>query len=218
MRTKKCTGVAGRAFSDGEVSRRNPVISTVHQSCGGTSDGVILPNPGRFIYTRKESLMLRTVLTITAIAGFAMVTIANAQQQPKAAPTDGRQLDAPAILMTVRLIETNGNVTKIIADPTIHAIEGRPFAFRAGEEVEGTTPLLEFGTQLEGSVTTTNSKAFAVALKVTQGQLVDSGDPKTKTVRAQTVDMRTELAPLVTRTIKIDDKISVEVTIQDSTK
>ena len=28
-RTKKCTGVAGRAFPDGQVSRRNPVISDV---------------------------------------------------------------------------------------------------------------------------------------------------------------------------------------------
>ena len=28
-RTKKCTGVAGRAFPDGQVSGRNPVISIV---------------------------------------------------------------------------------------------------------------------------------------------------------------------------------------------
>lgn len=162
--------------------------------------------------------MLRKVLTFSAFAGVAMVAIANAQQKPKAAPHDGRQLEASAVAMTVRLTETNGNVIKVIANPTIHAIEGRPFAFSAGGEVEGTTPLLEFGTRIEGTVTTTNTKAFAVALKLTQGQLVDSGDPKTKTVRAQTVDMRTELEPSVTRTFKIDDKTSVEVTIQDSTK
>lgn len=162
--------------------------------------------------------MLRTALTFAAIAGVAMVAIANAQQKPKAAPDDGKRIDASAVAMTVRLTETNGNVTKVIANPTIHAIEGRPFAFSAGGEVEGTTPLLEFGTRLEGSVAKTNTKVFAVALKLTHGQLVDSGDPKTKTVRAQTVDLRTELAPSVARTIKIDDKTSVEITIQDLKK
>ncbi len=94
----------------------------------------------------------------------------------------------------------------MIANPTILAIEGRPFAFSAGGEVEGTTPLLEFGTRLEGSIATTKTNSFAVALKVTQGKLVDADDPKTRAVRGQTVDIRTELEPDVTRTIKIETK------------
>lgn len=162
--------------------------------------------------------MLRTVLTIAAIACVAMVTIANAQQKPKAAPNDGQQLGAAVIEITVRLIEKHGDIPKVLANPTIRAIEGRSCAFIAGGEVEGTNPLLEYGTRIECTVTTTNTKAFAVALKLTQGQLVDSSDPKTKTVRAQTVDLRTELEPSVTRTVKIDDKTSVDVTIQNSPK
>ena len=162
--------------------------------------------------------MLRMVLTIAAIACVAMVTIANAQQKPKAAPNNGQQFDAAAIEITIRLIEQHGDKAKVLANPTILAIEGRSFAFSAGGEVEGTNPLLEYGTRIEGTVTTTNTKAFAVALKLTQGQLVDSSDPKTKTVRAQTVDLRTELEPSVTRTVKIDDKTSVDVTIQNSPK
>lgn len=160
--------------------------------------------------------MLRTVLTIAAIACVAMVTIANAQQKSKAAPNDGQQIDAAAIEITVRVIEKHGDKLKVLSNPTIHAIEGRSFAFSAGGEVEGTNPLLEYGTRIEGTVTTTNTTAFAVALKLSQGQLVDSGDAKTKTVHAQTVDLRTELEPSVTRTIKIDNKTSVDVTIQYS--
>ncbi len=49
--------------------------------------------------------MLRTVLTIAALACVAMVTIANAQQKPKAVPNDGRQFDAAAIEITVRVFE-----------------------------------------------------------------------------------------------------------------
>lgn len=162
--------------------------------------------------------MLRTVLTMAAIACVAMVTIANAQQKPKAAPNDGQQLGAAVIEITVRLIEQHGDKAKVLANPTIRAIEGRSFAISAGGEVEGTNPLLEYGTRIEGTVTTTNTKAFAVALKLTQGQLVASSDPKTRTVRAQTVDLRTELEPSVTRTVKIDEKTSVDVTIQNSPK
>ncbi len=165
-----------------------------------------------------ESVMLRISLTFAGIACIAMVTIANAQQKSKAAPIDRRQLHARTIEMTVRLVEKNGDTTKVVANPTISAIEGRPFAFNVGGEVEGTSPVLEYGTRLEGTLAATNTKAFAVALKLTQGHLVDSDDPKTKTVRAQALDMRTELEPSVTRTIKIDDKTSIEVTIQDSTK
>jgi hypothetical protein len=35
----KCTGVAGREFPDGQVSRRNPVISVDYEVLGLASDG-----------------------------------------------------------------------------------------------------------------------------------------------------------------------------------
>ena len=162
--------------------------------------------------------MLRTALTFAAILCVTTLTIATAQQKPQAAPNDNLIPDARGIGMTIRLIEKNGDLTRVIANPTISAIEGRPFAFMAGGVVAGTSPLLEFGTRIEGTIHATKTKAFAVALKLSQCQLVDTGDRKTKTVRAQSLDTRTELEPSVTRTIQIDDKTSIEITIHDTAK
>ena len=166
--------------------------------------------------------MLRTALTFAAIGCVALVTIATAQQKaqekPQAAPNNSQPRDARTVQLTFRMIEENGDVTKVLANPTIRAIDGRPFAFNVGGVVEGTSPELEYGTRVEGTVASTETKAFAAALKLTQGQLVNSNDPKTKAVRAQTLDIRTELELSVTRTIQIDDKTSIEVTLEESAK
>lgn len=131
-------------------------------------------------------LQLRTALLVCATS---LSSAVSAQDNPS------RQM-----ILSITLYEQGVNDArpKILAEPAIATIPGRPFSFEAGGAVKAaaTGALLRVGTRATGTLERTAPGSLKLALKISLASAVPQQlDPPTDLVRTQTLEIHTELWP-----------------------
>jgi len=111
------------------------------------------------------------------------------------------------MVISIKVCEkaVEGSKQKILAEPTIATVPGRPFSFESGGKVKPKTGDgdLDIGTRVTGNFERTRTGTVQLALKIRIGFAVSQDeDPKTDLVRTETLDIRTVLRPGETKRLK----------------
>lgn len=149
---------------------------------------------------------MRHILILAAVCAFVpCMAIVFAQQPLQTAPKKSANEQKPYHTLTLKLYETRNDLKKrILADPTIEAIDGKPFSFTSGGEFKDVSPTLEFGTCVNGTVEKISNDQLQVAIKISFGSPIETGDPHIFAVKSRSVDVRMNAERSATKSIQID--------------
>ena len=122
------------------------------------------------------------------------------------------------MVISIKVCEISGDESdrKILAEPTIATIPGRPFSFVSGGKVKSQTGDgdLEIGTRLTGNFERNLNGMVQLALKISVGKsVVQTSDPNSDLVKTETFDIRTVLRPSESKRLKCSDSQWCEVRI-----
>jgi hypothetical protein len=157
---------------------------------------------------------MRNILILAAVcAFFPCVALVFAKQPQQTNPITIANGQETFHTLTLKLYETRGNSKKILADPTIKAIDGKPFAFMAGGEIKDVSPSLEFGSCVNGTVEKVADNHLQVALKISIGDPIETNDPNIVVVKSRSVDVRMNVERSAAMSIQIDTDTWFDVRI-----
>ncbi len=158
---------------------------------------------------------MRHILILAAVcACVPCVAIVFAQQPPKTAPKTIDKEQETYHTLSLKLYESRiDSKERILADPTIKAIDGKPFSFMAGGEFKDVSPTLEFGTCVNGTVEKIANDHLQVALKISIGSPIETEDPSTFAVTSRSVDVRMNAERSATKSIQIDANTRFDIRI-----
>jgi len=125
------------------------------------------------------------VAVVVCVATFAYSPMAFAQDN-----SNGQ------LVISIKAYETadEGPQQKVLAEPTLVTIPGRPFSYNTGGTLKTKTgdEDLSIGTRVTGTLTRTRTGTVQVALKVSIGDSVSQDDdPETDMVKTEIIDIRT---------------------------
>ena len=152
-------------------------------------------------------------------AGTTVVTSAQEIGDKPPVSYEFRSKPGAQVIISAKLYEndTQSKQTKILSEPSVVAMVGRPFSVASGGEVIGSKPGdddLRAGPHTSGRVSDTGGGAFRLAIKLELGSVVPvKGDADTNIVRTDSVDIRTALRPKETKKFKISDTRWCEVRV-----
>ena len=157
---------------------------------------------------------MRHILLLAAVCAFVpCMAMLFAQQPVQTAPKTIVNEQETYHTLTLKLYETRGDSKTILADPTIHAINEKPFSFFAGGEFKDVTPTLEYGTCVKGTVEKIADDHLQVALKISVGTPIELNDTNIFVVKSRSVDVRMNVERSATKSIQIDANTWFDVRI-----
>lgn len=148
----------------------------------------------------RAGLILSTICCVVSLSAFLI-----AQQTVSLAPTTAVvKENETSHHLSLKLYEKRGESKKVLAAPTIQTFNEKPFAFIAGGEVKDVSPVLEYGTCVNGTVVENADNRLQVSLKISIGTPVNVDDPSFVAVKSRSIDVRMNLERATTKTIQID--------------
>lgn len=128
------------------------------------------------------------IIVVTALL-MASSVVAAADTEPS------RQV---ILKITLSESESRSVENRVLAEPTIAVMLGRPFSFRSGGELSSSSSngedAIEIGTRVRGTVKKHDGDSLLVALQLAVGHAVmDACDPETTLAKTETLDLRTSM-------------------------
>lgn len=151
----------------------------------------------------KKRLLVATLFVCTAVVSYAV---------------SGQNGPAPQMVLSIKVYEASddGAEKKILAEPAIASISGRPFSFVSGghHKTKAGEDDLEIGTRITGTFTRTGADTVQLVLDIRIGSAVSQKhEPKTDLVRTETIEIRTSLRPGQTKRLDCSRSQWCELTI-----
>lgn len=148
---------------------------------------------------------MRNILILAAVCVFVpCMALVFAQQPQQTAPNTIANEQETFHTLTLKLYETRGDSKKVLANPTITAINEKPFSYIAGGEIKDVSPSLAFGTCVNGTVEKIADNHLQAALKISIGNPIETNDPNIVVVKSRSVDVRMKVERSATKSIQID--------------
>lgn len=155
---------------------------------------------------------MRLVVSFAIAAGLVGCLAFAVEQQPQQispallSPALGTAAKAreTSHTLNLNLYEKHGETKKVLANPTILTNDKKQFSFVAGGEILDVSPVLEYGTSVNGTIEQNADGHLQVALRIMNGSPVKLDDPSITAVQSRCIDVRMNVERSTTKTIQID--------------